>query len=237
VGSAAVLDSHHARGGVEHRSRARRDAIARLPTWLHARQQVVLTSAVRVVRKRLPWWALLIGAWLAVGYWPLPPQAHLLAVWTIFVLGALSVTFALAAIASESVDTYGSYIAPALPVSSLTRNLAWAIVAVLGLLVVLNPASSSHWPAKSGSATRSSSIPMPLKRTASAPFTRDRPRQAQGRVRWYQFAGGRITATSSAHGLLLAGRPRFRVNNLADETNRAVERCDGGLPRWVRWTS
>ncbi len=53
-------------------------------------------------------------------------------------LGALSVTLALAAIASQSVDAYGSYIAPALSVSSLTRNLAWVIVAVLGLLVVLN---------------------------------------------------------------------------------------------------
>jgi small-conductance mechanosensitive channel len=113
-------------------------AIARLQMRLHAHQQVVLSSAARVVRKRLPWWALLIGAWLAVGYWPLTPQAHLLAVRTIFVLGALSVTFALAAMASQSVDAYGSYIAPALPVSSLTRNLAWAIVAILGLLVVLN---------------------------------------------------------------------------------------------------
>lgn len=113
-------------------------AIARVSRWLRDRQQIVLTSAARVVRKRLPWWALLIGAWLAVGYWPLPPQAHLLAVRTIFVLGALSVTLALAAIASQSVDAYGSYIAPALPVSSLTRNLAWAIVAILGLLVVLN---------------------------------------------------------------------------------------------------
>jgi small-conductance mechanosensitive channel len=113
-------------------------AIARLPKWLQERQQVVLTSAARVVRKRLPWWALLIGAWLAVGYWPLPPQAHLLAVQTIFVLGAVSITLALAAIASQSVDAYGAYIAPALPISSLTRNLAWAIVTVLGLLVVLN---------------------------------------------------------------------------------------------------
>ena len=55
-----------------------------------------------------------------------------------FVLGALSVTLALAALASQSVDTYGALISPALPVSSLTRNVAWGLIAVLGLLVILN---------------------------------------------------------------------------------------------------
>ena len=47
-------------------------------------------------------------------------------------------TLAAAAIASQSVDVYGAMLAPALPVSSLTRNVAWALTAVLGLLVVLN---------------------------------------------------------------------------------------------------
>jgi small-conductance mechanosensitive channel len=56
----------------------------------------------------------------------------------IFVVATLSVTFSAAAIASLSIDTYGKAIAPALPVSSLTRNIAWTLVATIGLLVMLN---------------------------------------------------------------------------------------------------
>jgi small-conductance mechanosensitive channel len=65
---------------------------------------------------------------------------------TVFVVGALSVTLAAATIASQSVDVYGAMLAPALPVSSLTRNIAWALTAVLGLLVVLNGVGLSITP-------------------------------------------------------------------------------------------
>ena len=112
--------------------------VSRVPKWLTGRQQQLIESGLRILRRRLPWWSLLIGAWLSAGYWPLTPEGHLLVGRTTFVLGALSVTLALAALASLSVDTYGALISPALPVSSLTRNVAWALIAVLGLLVILN---------------------------------------------------------------------------------------------------
>jgi small-conductance mechanosensitive channel len=112
--------------------------IARVPAWVSGRQQRLTGSAVRILRSRLPWWSLLIGAWLAAGYWPLTAEGQLLIGRTTFVLGALSVTLALAALASQSVDAYGALISPALPVSSLTRNVAWGSIAVLGLLVILN---------------------------------------------------------------------------------------------------
>jgi small-conductance mechanosensitive channel len=56
----------------------------------------------------------------------------------VFVFGAVSVTITLAAVASQAVETYGALIGPALPVSSLTRNVAWTLIAILGLLVILN---------------------------------------------------------------------------------------------------
>jgi small-conductance mechanosensitive channel len=112
--------------------------MSRVPRWLTDRQQRLTESALQIFRKRLPWWSLLIGAWLAAGYWPLTTEGHLLVGRIAFVLGAFSVTFALAALASQSVETYGALISPALPVSSLTRNVAWALIAVLGLLVILN---------------------------------------------------------------------------------------------------
>lgn len=112
--------------------------LARLPRWLPRHRQVIVESAAQIVRRRLPWWSLLVASWLAAGYWPLTAEGHLLVGRTVFVLGALSVTLTAAAIASQSVEVYGNLIAPALPVSSLTRNVAWALIAVLGLLVILN---------------------------------------------------------------------------------------------------
>jgi small-conductance mechanosensitive channel len=112
--------------------------MSRVPAWLTGRRRRLTESALQVVRKRLPWWSLLIGAWLAAGYWPLTTEGHLLVGRAAFVVGALSVTLALAGLASQSVETYGALISPALPVSSLTRNVAWALIAMLGLLVILN---------------------------------------------------------------------------------------------------
>lgn len=111
---------------------------SRLLRWVPESQRALARSSARVIRTRLPRWTLLIGVWVAAGYWPLTAEGHLLVGRVVFVLGAVSVTLALAAIASQSVDAYGAVIAPALPVSSLTRNMAWALIAVLGFLVILN---------------------------------------------------------------------------------------------------
>ena len=111
---------------------------SRVPGWVAESQQALVHSTTQVVRKRLPRWCLLIGVWVAAGYWPLTAEGHLLTGRVVFVLGAASVTLALAAIASQSIDAYGAVIAPALPVSSLTRNVAWTLIAVLGFLVILN---------------------------------------------------------------------------------------------------
>jgi small-conductance mechanosensitive channel len=112
--------------------------MSRAPGWLTGRPQRLTESALQILRRRLPWWSLLIGAWLSAAYWPLTPEGHVLVGRAAFVAGAFSVTLALAALASQSVDAYGALISPALPVSSLTRNVAWALIAVLGLLVILN---------------------------------------------------------------------------------------------------
>lgn len=111
---------------------------SRVSTLLRDHPQVWVQTAVLVVRRRLPGWSLLVGVWVVAGYWPLTTEAQLLVGRAVFVLGAASVTLAAATVASRVVDTYGTVIAPALPVSSLTRNIAWGMIAVLGLLVILN---------------------------------------------------------------------------------------------------
>jgi small-conductance mechanosensitive channel len=112
--------------------------MSRVPRWVPENQRALVHSGARTVRKRLPRWCLLIGVWVAAGYWPLTAEGQLLVGRVVFVVGAVSVTLAVASIASQSVDVYGAVIAPALPVSSLTRNIAWAVIAVLGFLVILN---------------------------------------------------------------------------------------------------
>jgi small-conductance mechanosensitive channel len=117
---------------------AGRVVASRLPRWITGRHLELARSTAAMMRQRAPWWALLIGVWLAAGYWPLPPEWRLLVDRVVFVAAAVSITLAAASLATRVVDTYGELIAPALPVSSLTRNLTWALVAILGLLVILN---------------------------------------------------------------------------------------------------
>jgi small-conductance mechanosensitive channel len=113
-------------------------ALSRVARWVPGPRHHVARDALHMLRARLPWWSLLIGVWLAGGYWPLTPEGRLLLDRMVFVVGAISVTLAVAAVATRLVDGYGMVIAPALPVTSLTRNIAWSMVAILGLLVVLN---------------------------------------------------------------------------------------------------
>jgi small-conductance mechanosensitive channel len=111
---------------------------SRMRAWAPPRQREFATAAARVLRGRLPLWSLLVGAWLAAGYWPLTAEGHLLLERIVFVVGAVSITLAAGEISTQLVDSYGLLIAPALPVTSLTRSLAWSLSATIGLLVILN---------------------------------------------------------------------------------------------------
>ena len=112
--------------------------VSRIPRWMPDRQRAVADAIVGVLRRRIPRWGLLVGVWLAAGFWPLSPEGRLLVERSVFVLATLSATLAAAAIASHLVGTFGVVLAPQLPVSSLTRNIAWGLIAMLGGLVILN---------------------------------------------------------------------------------------------------
>jgi small-conductance mechanosensitive channel len=88
--------------------------------------------------RRLPVWLGLVGAWLAISYWPINVQGRLLAERLVFVAGAASVTLFVAAVVSRVIAESGATRTTLLPVTSLTRSLAWGLVVLLGLLVILN---------------------------------------------------------------------------------------------------
>ena len=111
---------------------------ARVPRAAAAGRRAWLATTAGVIGRRLPLWSVLVGLWLAAGYWPMTTEGHLLVGRAIFVLGAASVTLAAASIASRVVDVFAPVFAPDLRVSSLTRNTVWGIVAAVGGLVILN---------------------------------------------------------------------------------------------------
>jgi hypothetical protein len=94
--------------------------IARVPHWAPVRQRDLARTGAALVGKRLPWWALLVGGWVSLGYWTLTAEGHALMVRSLFVIGTLSITFTAAAIATRVVDAFGALVTPALPVSSVT---------------------------------------------------------------------------------------------------------------------
>jgi small-conductance mechanosensitive channel len=93
---------------------------------------------IRELASRIPLWFTLIGVWVSLGYWPIGDRWLRLASAVILIAGFGSVTFALAAIATQLVAAYGLRAVPGAPVSGLTQNLVRLIVIALGLLVLLN---------------------------------------------------------------------------------------------------
>jgi len=89
------------------------------------------------LRRRIPFWSLLLGVWIALDYWPLPGHWLTLAIILIKVLGFGSVTLAAAAIAGQLTAILGPRASPTAPVSALARNLVRGIVLAVGLLVIL----------------------------------------------------------------------------------------------------
>jgi small-conductance mechanosensitive channel len=90
------------------------------------------------VRKRMPFWGLLVGLWLSVGHWALKEP------WVPFVPRALvatliiSVTLTLAAVASRMVADYGQRPTHGAPVPGLVGGIVRFVVIAIGLLIVLN---------------------------------------------------------------------------------------------------
>ncbi|HSC29280.1 MAG TPA: mechanosensitive ion channel family protein [Vicinamibacterales bacterium] len=112
--------------------------VSRVARWLRGPHDAPVLAAVRLVRRRLPWWFLLVGVWFSSGYWPLTAEARQLVTQAVFVVVAASVTLTTAAVASRSLEAYGTALTPGVGVSSLTLNVVWVLVATIGLLVILS---------------------------------------------------------------------------------------------------
>ena len=93
---------------------------------------------VEAIRRGLPFWSLLFGVYVATGFWQFSP--HLLDTIgrALHVLFWLSLTLVTAGLAGQLVSSYGSQFQQAMPVTSLTQNLARILIVILGGLMILN---------------------------------------------------------------------------------------------------
>ncbi|MBI4003983.1 MAG: mechanosensitive ion channel family protein [Candidatus Omnitrophica bacterium] len=93
---------------------------------------------IQALRRGIPIWSLLVGAYIATGFWSLPEHfQQVLGVLT-YVLIWLSVTFVAAGLAGKLILVYSRQFQHALPVTSVTENIVKIIIIGLGALMILN---------------------------------------------------------------------------------------------------
>jgi small-conductance mechanosensitive channel len=95
-------------------------------------------ALVHGVGRRVPFWCLLIGIYIAAGFWVLAPNIANALDKTLYVVTAASLTFLAAEVLVKVVRVHGPAIDPALPTTTLTENLVRIVIVTLGLLVILN---------------------------------------------------------------------------------------------------
>jgi small-conductance mechanosensitive channel len=116
----------------------RRLLFATLMHWAEKTSAKCDDIVVRAARGPFMIWVLMLAIYLAAQVSPLPEKiSNLIAKVLLFLLIA-SLTAVGSKIASEAVRIYGTRGQSALPVTSLTQNVAQLTVIILGLLILLN---------------------------------------------------------------------------------------------------
>ncbi len=90
------------------------------------------------LRRRIPFWSLLLGLWLSLGYWPLADRWLWFVSRAIAAAGIASATLAAAATATRLVADYAAAVSPGVPVPGLMRHVVRFVVVTVGLLIILN---------------------------------------------------------------------------------------------------
>ena len=94
--------------------------------------------AVDAVGRRVPFWSVLVGAYIAAGFWhPIPELANTIDK-ALYVITAASLTFLASEVLVKFIRIHGPVIDRTQPTTTLTENLIRIVVVILGLLVILN---------------------------------------------------------------------------------------------------
>jgi small-conductance mechanosensitive channel len=95
-------------------------------------------AVVAEVFRRVPFWGLLLGVYIAAGYWTLPPHVATTVNKALIVLVGVSVTLVAASVAASMTRDYGRAVQGDLPVSSLSQNVARILIVIVGALTILH---------------------------------------------------------------------------------------------------
>lgn len=124
----------------------RRLIFSALSRWAKKTSGQIDDIIVRSVRGPFLIWVLMLAIHLAAQISPLPDKISALIGKILLFLLIASLTVVGARLASEIVRIYGSRMQGALPVTSLTQNVAQIAVIVIGLLILLNSLGISITP-------------------------------------------------------------------------------------------
>jgi small-conductance mechanosensitive channel len=94
-------------------------------------------AVVEAVARRVPFWAVLVGIYIASGYWSLTQNAATTIDRALYVVTAASITFLASEVLVKLVRTHGQTIDTGLGTTTLTENLIRIVVVTLGLLIIL----------------------------------------------------------------------------------------------------
>ena len=97
-----------------------------------------IQPAVEAVARRVPFWSVLVGAYLAAGFWNPATNIALTLDKALYVIAAASLTFLASEVLVKFVRIHGPVIDRTQPTTTLTENLIRIVVVILGLLVILN---------------------------------------------------------------------------------------------------
>jgi small-conductance mechanosensitive channel len=117
---------------------AKRIVATRLSKLAHRTGSDWVGALVDAVARRVPFWSVLVGVYIADGFWTLPPKIERALDRGLYVLSAASLTFLLSEVLVKLVRTHGPENDRSLRTTTLTENLVRIVVAIVGLLIVLN---------------------------------------------------------------------------------------------------
>lgn len=94
--------------------------------------------AVDAIARRVPFWSVLIGAYVAAGFWHPATNIALTIDKALYVVTAASLTFLASEVLVKFIRIHGPVIDRTQPTTTLTENVIRIVVVILGLLVILN---------------------------------------------------------------------------------------------------
>ena len=96
-----------------------------------------IEPVIEALARRVPFWAVLIGVYIAAGFWTLPPKISTALDRGLYVVLAASLTFLASETLVRLVRTHRPSADSSLPATTLTENIIRIVVVILGMLIVL----------------------------------------------------------------------------------------------------